>query len=228
MSDIIVAIDGYSANGKSTTAKKVAKALNYIYVDSGAMYRAVTLYLLENSIDPKDNTAVIESLKNIEIDFQVDENGVSQTFLNGDNVEKEIRTMRISNSVSQVSAIPEVRAEVVAMQREMGKQRGIVMDGRDIGSVVFPDAELKIFMTAQPEVRARRRLLELQAKGVDTSLDDVMKNLAQRDKMDTTRDVSPLRQVDDAVVLDNSNLTFEEQVDFIVRKAKKLIDQAAI
>ena len=228
MSDIIVAIDGYSANGKSTTAKKVAKALSYIYVDSGAMYRAVTLYLLENSIDPNDNTAVIESLKNIEIDFQVDENGISQTLLNGDNVEKEIRTMRISNSVSQVSAIPEVRAEVVAMQREMGKQRGIVMDGRDIGSVVFPDAELKIFMTAQPEVRAQRRLLELQAKGVETSLDDVMKNLAQRDKMDTTRDVSPLRQVDDAVVLDNSNLTFDEQVEFIVSKARKLIDHAAI
>jgi len=224
MKRIIVAIDGFSANGKSTTAKEVARRLNYIYVDSGAMYRAVTYYFIQNNVDWKDKEALNKALQKVEVDFRVTEDGSSRTFLNNLDVEEQIRSMEVTQLVSKVSAIHEVREKVVAIQRTFGTEKGLVMDGRDIGSVVFPEAELKIFMTATPEVRAKRRLKELSKRGHESSLEEVLENIETRDELDTTRETSPLRQVPDAILLDNSSLSFDEQVQFVLNHAHDLIN----
>ncbi|GAB4134738.1 MAG: (d)CMP kinase [Bacteroidia bacterium] len=218
---ITIAIDGYSSCGKSTIAKALAATLGYSYVDTGAMYRAITLYCLEKGII-KDNTfsdtEVIRILDDIKLSFVFNPaTKSSETYLNGRNVEKEIRTMEVSSNVSPVSKIPEVRRRMVALQREMGKNKGVVMDGRDIGTNVFPDAELKIFMTADPDVRVQRRLDELKAKGDKVSYDEVKSNLLSRDYEDTHRKENPLIKASDAVVLDNSDLSREEQLDFVIQ-----------
>lgn len=213
MDKIVIAIDGHSSCGKSTMAKAMAKNLNYIYIDSGAMYRAVTLYCLENNIDVNDASAVENVLAKIQISFKKEEDGSNATFLNGKNVETEIRKMRVSDNVSEISKIPAVRTFLVEQQQKMGKSKGIVMDGRDIGTVVFPDAELKIFMTASPEIRAQRRLEELQNKGEQVDFELVLSNLKKRDQIDSNRAVAPLKQADDAKVLDNSNLDQKQQLE---------------
>ena len=225
MSKITIAIDGYSACGKSTTAKEVAKSLDYIYVDSGAMYRAVTYYFLEHSVDIEDRGQLNEALGRISIEFRLDAEKRPETWLNGVNVEDEIRSMRVSGKVSEAAAISAVRRAMVKLQQVMGERKGIVMDGRDIGTVVFPQAELKIFMTASPEVRAERRLKELEQKGIKSSLEDVMGNLMERDHIDTSREDSPLTKADDAIVIDNSNLTFDEQVNRILSLAREKIEE---
>lgn len=222
---IVIAIDGYSACGKSTTAKQVAAILGYRYIDTGAMYRAVTLYFLDHHVALTNPHEVSNALSNINISFKVNSKGQSETYLNGLNVEDEIRTMRISEHVSKVSAIREVREDMVRQQRRLGKNKGVVMDGRDIGTVVFPDAELKLFMTADITVRAMRRQKELMEKDQLVDLDEVIENIRQRDLIDTTRSESPLRKADDAIVIDTSNITIEEQVDEVVRLAmSKMID----
>ena len=216
---IVIAIDGYSACGKSSTAKMVANILGYRYIDTGAMYRAITLYFLEHHValtNPKD---VSRALQQISISFKVNSKNVSETYLNGLNVEKPIRSMRVSERVSDVSALKEVRVAMVEQQRKMGKERGIVMDGRDIGTVVFPQAELKVFMTAELLVRAFRRQRELLEKDKLVDLDDVITNIVQRDKIDTTRIESPLKQAADAITIDTTYVTLEEQVDEVVRLA---------
>ncbi|MCB0607907.1 MAG: (d)CMP kinase [Lewinellaceae bacterium] len=212
MKKIIVAIDGYSSCGKSTLAKALAGRLGYAYVDSGAMYRAATLYLLRHGIGIGEEDAVEAALDDIHIRFERNPSG-NRTLLNGEDVEEQIRSMEVSAVVSEVSAISPVRRAMVRQQQNMGKHKGIVMDGRDIGTVVFPDAELKIFLTAAKEIRVARRYRELKAKGIDISLGEVEENLAHRDLIDSTRDDSPLRQAEDAVVLDNSHLTPEQQLD---------------
>lgn len=220
---IIIAIDGYSSCGKSTFAKALAARLGYIFIDTGAMYRAVTLYAMRQGIadQPQD---VVAALPKIEITFRFNpESGRSEVYLNGENVEREIRRIDVSNRVSTISSIPEVRAKLVALQQEMGKARGVVMDGRDIGTVVFPNAELKIFMTADPRVRAERRYKELQAKGEEVSLAEIEQNVRERDRQDETRAVSPLRRAEDAVVLDNSHMSVEEQMDWVDGLLKKLL-----
>lgn len=214
---IIIAIDGYSSTGKSTFAKKIARRLGYIYIDTGAMYRSVTLYAMQNGmIDEQaniDKATMIRSLPNIHIEFKFNESkGISDTYLNGNNVEQQIRSIEVSQHVSAISTIPEVREEMVRQQQLMGKDKGLVMDGRDIGTVVFPAAELKIFMTADPKVRAQRRYDELIAKGDKVTLDEIEQNILQRDYTDSNRQTSPLRKADDAIVLDNSNMTPEEQL----------------
>ena len=213
---IIITLDGYSSCGKSTFAKAIASELGYLYIDSGAMYRAVTLYSLRKGFVSggiADASRIISALPAIKISFRPDrETGYFVTLLNGETVEREIRDRAVSDNVSAVSTIAEVRSKLVDLQREMGAGGGIVMDGRDIGTVVFPDAELKIFMTARPEIRAQRRYLELVSKGMPADLDAVVKNITDRDRIDSSRDVSPLRQADDAVVLDNSDMTPEEQM----------------
>ena len=224
MSEITIAIDGYSACGKSTTAKAVAKALDYVYVDSGAMYRAVTYYFSEQGIDLQDSFGIAEALKEINIEFRRTAGGEPVTWLNGIDVEAEIRSMRVSSQVSEVAAIPAVRRAMVSLQQKMGQAGKIVMDGRDIGTVVFPKAELKIFMTAKPEVRAQRRLKELEQKGMKSSLEDVMANLRERDHIDTTRADSPLTKAEEAIVLDNSEMTFARQVDEILAMAEEKIN----
>jgi cytidylate kinase len=210
---IVIAIDGHSSCGKSTMAKSLARILGYIYIDSGAMYRAVTLYALRNgwiSNSVPNVEKIIAGLKNIKITFTWDKiTEKNITFLNGENIEDEIRRLEVSQNVSPISTIAEVRHEMVKQQRENGKNKGIVMDGRDIGTVVFPDAELKIFMTASPEIRAQRRYLELQEKGAKTDFSDILKNVEERDKIDSTRAISPLKKADDALVLDNSHLSRE-------------------
>ena len=212
---ITVAIDGYSSCGKSTLAKQLAAALKYSYVDTGAMYRAVTLYFIRNQVDLFHPEQITNALQNITIEFKVNANlNTQETYLNGENIENEIRVNpRVASAVSDVSAISEVRRFLVKQQQEMGKQKGIVMDGRDIGTVVFPFAELKLFVTADPQVRAQRRLDELVEKGQQTTFDEVLANLEKRDHIDSNRADSPLKQADDAVVLDNSNLTREEQFE---------------
>jgi cytidylate kinase len=210
MKKIIIAIDGHSSCGKSTLAKALAKTLHYAYLDSGAMYRAVTLYFLNSGADYNDPAQVEEALRNISIHFErVD--GKNHTFLNDTDVEHDIREMRVSEHVSPVAAISSVRRAMVKQQQAMGKRRGIVADGRDIGTVVFPDAELKIFLTADSDVRASRRHLELAAKGIDAAWDDILRNLEERDHIDSTHEDSPLRKADDAVVIDNTLLSEEEQ-----------------
>lgn len=216
---IVIAIDGYSACGKSTTAKEVARILGYRYIDSGAMYRAVTVYFLEHHVALSNPKEVIRALSEINISFKVNSKGASETFLNNLNVEKEIRRMRISENVSPVSAIKEVRMAMVNQQRRLGKEKGIVMDGRDIGTVVFPDAELKFFMTADMLVRAFRRQIELLENDKLVDLDEVIENIAERDRIDTTRKESPLRQADDAIVIDTTHITIDEQVDEVIRQA---------
>lgn len=216
---MVIAIDGYSACGKSTTAKEVARILGYRYIDSGAMYRAVTLYFLDNHISLSNPKEIIKALSQIHISFKVNSKGMSETYLNNLNVEKEIRKMRISEKVSPVSAIKDVRVAMVEQQRRMGKEKAIVMDGRDIGTVVFPNAELKFFMTADMVVRAIRRQKELLENDRLVDLDEVIENIAQRDKIDTTRKESPLRQAPDAIVIDTTHITVDEQVDEVVRQA---------
>ena len=217
MRKIIIAIDGYSGCGKSTTAKSVAQKLGYLYIDTGAMYRATTLYFLENFISIYNPKEIDKALENIHLGFHLNPHtGNDDVFLNGLNVEEEIRKMYVSEQVSQVSAIPEVRRMLVEQQRRMAKKGGVVMDGRDIGTNVFPHAELKIFVVADLQVRAGRRQLELLEKGQEVDLDDIVKNLTERDRIDTTRKENPLSQAEDAFVLDTSYLTIEEQVDFVV------------
>ena len=226
---IIIAIDGHSSCGKSTMAKSLAQSLGYTYIDSGAMYRVVTLYALRNGLIKNgvpDIKKVIAELKNINITFQWDEKtGRNTTYVNSENVEEEIRRLEVSQNGSPISTIAEVRSEMVRQQRENGKNKGIVMDGRDIGTVVFPDAELKIFMTASPEIRAQRRFLELKEKGLEVDFDEILKNVEGRDKIDSTREVSPLKKADDALVLDNSNLNREEQLKWTLEKVKERTEQ---
>jgi CMP/dCMP kinase len=219
MKKIIIAIDGYSSCGKSTLAKAMAKALHYAYLDSGAMYRAVTLYCLEHDVDYHDHAQITEALSQIEIHFERIE-GQNRTFLNGKDIERAIREMRVSDHVSPVSTISAVRRAMVAQQQAMGKRRGIVADGRDIGTVVFPDAELKIFLTADPDVRTSRRHLELAAKGIDAEWEDIKRNLLERDRIDSTRFDSPLRRADDAVVIDNTLLSEDQQLAQALSLAK--------
>ena len=225
MKKIIVTIDGYSSCGKSTLAKQVAKELNYVFVDSGAMYRAITHYFLRNNINWNDSSAVIEALKNISLAFEYnDEKGTSDILLNGENVETAIREMVVNEKVSEVSAIKEVREFTVAEQQKNTLNRGIVMEGRDIGTVVFPDAELKIFLTAEPEERVERRYSQLMRQGKEVSKDEVRKNLEMRDYMDTHREISPLRKAKDAIVLDNTDLTTKEQLEIVLEWAKEKIN----
>ena len=216
---IVIAIDGYSACGKSTTAKGVANILGYRYIDTGAMYRAVTLYFLDHHVSLTNPKEIAKALQNIHVSFNTNSKNVTETFLNGANVEKEIRKMRIAEYVSQVSAIKEVRADMVEQQRRMGKEKAVVMDGRDIGTVVFPHAELKFFMKADMSIRGFRRQQELLDRGQLVDLDEVIDNIIQRDKIDTNRKESPLRQADDAMVIDTSYITIDEQVDEVVRQA---------
>ena len=227
MKKIIIAIDGYSSSGKSTMARELAKRIGYVYVDSGAMYRAVTLYAIRHGMTNPDGTVktkeLIAALPAIHISFQAaGADGVQHTLLNGEDVEREIRDMTVSGMVSPVAVIPEVRERMVVLQQSYGKEKGIVMDGRDIGTTVFPDAELKIFVCASPEERARRRLLELQGKGKDVSYDEVYRNIVDRDRIDTTREVSPLRKAPDAIELDNGNMTREEQMEWLLNKFRSL------
>lgn len=227
MKKIIIAIDGHSSCGKSTFAKAIAARLGYIFIDTGAMYRAVTLYALENGAIPSgvvDEERVVEMLSDIDIDFRFNpECGASDIYVNGDLVESKIRTIEVSNCVSAVSSIAEVRAKLVAMQQEMGLRRGIVMDGRDIGTVVFPDAELKIYMTADAMVRAERRYKELTAKGDKVTLEEIYENVVSRDKADMSRAISPLRKADDAIVLDNSNMSVEEQMTWFMARYEEAL-----
>lgn len=216
---IVIAIDGYSACGKSTTAKEVARILGYRYIDSGAMYRAVTLYFLDHHIALTNPKEVARALPMINLSFKVNAKGGTDTFLNGLSVEQEIREMRVSDQVSQVSAIKDVRDAMVAQQRKLGKEKGIVMDGRDIGTVVFPQAELKVFMLADIMVRAYRRQQELLAKDVLVNLNEVLENIRKRDEIDTSRAESPLRKAEDAIVLDTTHITVTEQVDEVIRLA---------
>ncbi len=222
MKKIVIAVDGYSSCGKSTMAKDLAKEIGYIYIDSGAMYRAVTLYCLQQGLfegDQVDKEALRKQITDIEIRFRIDpETKKPQTCLNGVNVESEIRTMKVSSKVSIVAAIDFVREALVAQQQTMGRDKGIVMDGRDIGTTVFPDAELKIFVTASAEIRAQRRYEELKAKGEENSFDEILKNVKERDYIDEHRTVSPLRKADDAVLLDNSDLTIEEQKQWLIQQ----------
>lgn len=224
MKKIIIAIDGYSACGKSTTAKVVANVLNYSYIDTGAMYRAVTLYFLQHFISLTNPHEIENALKEIDIEFRHNEKlGKSDTYLNGLNVEHEIRQMTISDKVSEVSAISAVRKFLVAQQQKMGKKKGIVMDGRDIGTVVFPEAEIKVFMTADMTVRAKRRQDELLAKGELVKLDEILENLKKRDLIDTSRSDSPLRQAENAEVIDTTYITFDEQVEMIIHLASEKV-----
>ncbi len=214
----IVAVDGYSSCGKSTFARLIARELNYVYIDSGAMYRAVALYCLENSL-PADGNLLIEKLReeinNITIRFRLNEHsGLQETWLNGKNVEEEIRGIEVSAIVSKISQIREVRGKMVGLQRKIGQNGGVVMDGRDIGTVVFPDAHLKIFMIADADVRARRRYKELLEKGMDVKLDEIAANIRMRDFEDENRKESPLRKAEDAVLLDNSHMTIDQQMDW--------------
>ena len=217
MRKIIIAIDGYSACGKSTTAKEVAKIFNYRYIDSGAMYRAVTLYFLDHHISLTNPKEVEKALQSINITFRPNKSGTSETYLNNLNVESAIREMRVAERVSEVSVLASVRKAMVEKQRKLGKQRGIVMDGRDIGTVVFPDAELKMFLTADIMVRAYRRQQELLEKEELVDLPAIIANLQKRDHIDSTRKESPLRQASDALALDTSHITIDEEVDEVVR-----------
>jgi cytidylate kinase len=214
---IIVAIDGYSSCGKSTLARQLASRLEYNYIDSGAMYRAITLYFLRNGIDTRNHATVLDALANIHLGFILNEHsGNSEICINDENVEHQIRDMLVAEKVSEVAAIKEVRAFAVAQQKKMGKKRGIVMDGRDIGTVVFPDAELKVFMTAEPEIRVLRRFEELYPNNPNITIDEVKHNLELRDYIDSNRAESPLRQADDAIVLNNSNMSREEQLEKVI------------
>ena len=225
---IIIAIDGFSSCGKSTFAKAIAARLGYIFIDTGAMYRAVTLYALEHGaiVDGKvAEDRVVALLPDVNISFRFNaERGASDAYVNGEKVEDKIRSIEVSNMVSHVSSIAQVREKLVAMQQQMGRARGVVMDGRDIGTVVFPDAELKIFMTADAQVRAERRYAELKAKGDDVTMEEILENVISRDKADMTREISPLRQAEDAVVLDNSHMSVEEQMAWFMERYQKIVN----
>ena len=229
MKKITIAIDGFSSCGKSTMAKDLAREVGYIYIDSGAMYRAVTLYSIENGIfdgDVIDTEKLKKAIKDIQISFRPNpETGRPDTYLNGVNVENKIRTMGVSSKVSPISALDFVREAMVAQQQAMGKEKGIVMDGRDIGTTVFPDAEQKIFVTATPEIRAQRRFDELKAKGQEGSFEEILENVKQRDYIDQHREVSPLRKADDALLLDNSNLSIEQQKEWLSEQFGKIVNK---
>lgn len=226
---IVIAIDGFSSCGKSTFAKAIAARLGYIFIDTGAMYRAVTLYALEHGavVDGEVlSDKVVELLPQIEISFSFNsERGASDIYINGEQVEQKIRSIEVSNLVSKISSIAQVREKLVAMQQGMGQQRGVVMDGRDIGTVVFPDAELKIFMTADPKVRAQRRYDELTAKGDNVTMEEILENVLSRDHADMNREISPLRQADDAIVLDNSHMSVEEQMAWFMERYEAIISR---
>ena len=228
MKKITIAIDGFSSCGKSTMAKSLAKEIGYIYIDSGAMYRAVTLYCIENGLieDGEIRTEILkEDLKRINISFKINaETGQPDTYLNAENVENKIRTMLVSSMVSQVSALDFVRSAMVEQQQKMGKEKGIVMDGRDIGTTVFPDAELKIFVTASAEVRAQRRFDELKSKGQEASYDEILHNVKQRDYLDQNREVSPLRQASDAILLDNITLTKKKKKAWLINQFNRVVN----
>ena len=226
MKRITIAIDGHSSCGKSTMAKDLARKIGYVYVDTGAMYRAVTLYALRNNLFDADGGIKEDELKSrmgdISISFRLNTaTGRPDTYLNGENVEQEIRTMQVSNRVSPIATLPFVRQALVAQQQAMGKEKGVVMDGRDIGTTVFPDAELKVFVTASAEVRAQRRYDELKAKGMQADYNDILKNVQERDYIDSHRPTSPLRKADDAIELDNSNMTVDEQNDWLMEKYRQ-------
>lgn len=229
MKKIVIALDGHASCGKSTMAKDLAKEIGYTYIDTGAMYRAVTWYCLQNGFfcdDAIDEKRLEEEIRNIDIKLIFNPlTGRPDTFLNGKKVEKEIRGMEVSEKVSLVSTLPFVRKALVAKQQEMGKEKGIVMDGRDIGTVVFPDAELKVFVTASPEVRAMRRVKELEAKGEPVSFEQVLENVKKRDFIDSTRKEAPLRQAEDALLLDNSNLSPEEQKHWLLSQYNRVISE---
>lgn len=230
MKKIVIAIDGYSSCGKSTMAKNLARQLGYVYVDTGAMYRAVTLYALRHQLfdanGEVDAASLQRAIPDIRISFQFNaQTGKPDTYLNDELVEQEIRTMQVSERVSKIAALPFVRTALVAQQQRMGVDKGIVMDGRDIGTVVFPHAELKIFVTASAEVRAQRRYDELQQKGMPARYDDILKNVQERDYIDSHREVSPLRKADDAIELDNSNLTIDEQQQWLLQQVDKVLQQ---
>jgi cytidylate kinase len=228
MKKITIAIDGFSSCGKSTMAKDLAREVGYIYVDTGAMYRSVTLYALRHNLfndDGSIKTAELEAqMPQIQISFKMNaETGRPDTYLNNVRVEDEIRTLEVSNHVSPIATLPFVRAALVAQQQQMGRDKGVVMDGRDIGTVVFPDAELKIFVTASAEVRAQRRFDELKAKGMPADYDDILKNVQERDYIDSHREVSPLRKADDAIELDNSYMTIAEQKEWLMQQFQKAL-----
>ncbi len=225
MKKITIAIDGHSSCGKSTMAKALARKVGYVYVDTGAMYRSVTLYALRHDLFREDGSIKTEELETVLKDIVIEQklvDGKTTTFLNGENVERDIRTLEVSNHVSPVAALPFVRTALVAQQQRMGENGGIVMDGRDIGTVVFPHAELKIFVTASAEVRAQRRYDELKEKGMAADYEDILKNVQERDYIDSHRDVSPLRQADDALLLDNSHLTIAEQDEWLMQRFEEL------
>ena len=229
MKKITIAIDGHSSCGKSTMAKDLAREIGYIYIDSGAMYRCCTLFAIEQGLIAADGTideAELERrMPEISVSFHLNpETGRPDTYLNGQNVEQRIRTMEVSSHVSPVAALPFVREAMTAQQQAMGREGGIVMDGRDIGTAVFPDAELKVFVTAAPEIRAQRRYDELRAKGEECDFDEILANLQERDRIDSTRAVAPLRQAEDAIVLDNSHLTIEEQKKWLLERFHELTD----
>ena len=222
---IIIAIDGHSSTGKSTVAKQLAKEIDYTYVDTGAMYRAISWYAIENNIivESLNVTRLIEVLPTINIRFiKNDQSGVSETYVNDFNVEKYIRTLKVSNWVSEIAAVPEVRKKLVEQQQQMGVHKGLVMDGRDIGTVVFPEAELKLFMTASAEVRAQRRYDEMILTGKKVTFQEVLENVQKRDKLDSTRKDSPLIKAEDAILIDNSDLSKEDQFDFILELFNKV------
>jgi cytidylate kinase len=224
---ITIAIDGYSSTGKSTLAKQLAKHLGYVYVDTGAMYRAVTFFAMQNgyiNVESFDKQSLIQALPFVQLEFHFNADlGFAEMYLNGTNVESEIRTIEVSNFVSKIAEVSEVRAKLVEQQQAIGNGKGIVMDGRDIGTVVFPKAELKIFMTASPETRAQRRFDELQAKGQNVPYEDVLKNVQERDYIDTHRDDSPLVMADDAIEIDNSHLNREEQFEAVLDLVDELM-----
>ena len=229
MKKITIAIDGFSSCGKSTMAKELAKKIGYIYVDTGAMYRSVTLFAMRHGLFNADGSVKTDALKqqmsNIDITFKFNEKaGRPDTYLNGECVEEAIRTLEVSNHVSPIAAIPFVRAAMVARQQRMGRDKGIVMDGRDIGTTVFPEAELKVFVTASAEVRAQRRYDELKEKGMPADFDDILKNVQERDYIDSHREVSPLRKATDAIELDNSHMTIAEQNDWLMRQVQQRIE----
>ena len=229
MKRITIAVDGFSSCGKSTMAKDLAKEIGYIYIDSGAMYRAVTLYCIRHNLFLPDGTVDTERLRkeinDIHISFRLNQDGIPETYLNGVNVENEIRTMTVSSKVSPVSAIGFVRAAMVAAQQEMGKAKGIVMDGRDIGTVVFPEAELKIFVTASPEIRAQRRFDELSRKGQPADFNEILENVKSRDYIDQHREVGPLKQAEDSILLDNSHMTIAEQKAWLMEQYRKAVQR---
>jgi cytidylate kinase len=225
---INIAIDGYSSCGKSTIAKSLAKAIGYTYIDSGAMYRAVALFCIQNQWmkDNKiDESALKKHITKLSIEFRPNASGGNDTYMNGENVETSIRSLDVANAASQVSTLKFVRKTLVQLQQQMGINKGVVMDGRDIGTVVFPDAELKVFVTANPEIRAERRFQELIKKGTTVSFSDVLANVKERDERDTHREESPLRQAEDALILDNSNLTPKDQFNWILNTYKKIIHE---